>query len=601
MTPQELIKEKLDIVELLGGYIQLKPAGGGTMKGLCPFHGEKTPSFHVSRDKQLWHCFGCGIGGDHFEFVMRMEGLDFPEALRLLAERTGVEIPRYSTKEANEKTRLFEILHLAERYYAKVLADAHAAEIARAYVVKRQIPEMLAERFGIGYSPETWDALSEFLLKKGYKKEELVAAGLASPRREGSGVYDRFRGRLMFPIRDQNGRTVGFTGRVLAPDAKEAKYVNTPQTALYDKGSILYGLDLAKQAIREAGFAIIVEGQMDVVGSWRGGVQNVVGSSGTALTEKHVALLKRYTNLVCLAFDADAAGLAAARRGVDLLFAAEIDVKIITLPPGIKDPDECTVKNPQAWRDAVSGARHIIAFAIEQAKKQNLTDPLVKKRAVGQVVEDIGKLKNPIERDEWLRQVEVEFRVSREALKELAQKQPAPVQKPAIETKPAVKTVARPVVLSKHQQLSELVFGAVLGAEDMRKVIFERISSEMIAEPWRALYSASVTFYTSTSLPQGEAQVSEKNLLHWLETNVNNDEQIKKIITRASILGSERYHASVVNRGAELRGLLEQLREEYGKLRRKELEVLMREAEARHDAEETNRLLLEFQKLMQYK
>ncbi|MFH0928584.1 MAG: DNA primase, partial [bacterium] len=355
MTPQEQIKEKLDLVDFVSGYLTLKPAGGENFKGVCPFHNEKTASLFVSRDKQLWHCFGCSEGGDLFAFIMKLEGLDFNEALRALAEKAGVEIPRFSSREANEKTRLLELLRLAEKYYRKVYLDAKTAEVARDYVKRRVIPADLEEQFGVGYSPEGWDSLSNFLKQRGFKEEEIVKAGLAVRRTSGSGIYDRFRGRLMFPIRDYNGKTVGFTGRILKPDAKEAKYVNTPQTLLYDKSAVLYGLDLARGKIRDAGEIVIVEGQMDVIGSWRGGVGNVVASSGTALTERQVAILKRYSPRAALAFDADAAGLAAARRGVNLLLAAECDVKIITLPPGVKDPDECTVKNPELWQAAIQG------------------------------------------------------------------------------------------------------------------------------------------------------------------------------------------------------------------------------------------------------
>ncbi|MEI7741716.1 MAG: DNA primase [bacterium] len=591
MTPQEQIKERLDLVDLISGYIQLKSAGGGSLKGLCPFHTEKTPSFNVSKDKQFWHCFGCNIGGDHFEFLMRIEGIDFAEALRMLAERTGVEIPRFDTRQANDKTRLLEITRLTEKFFAKMLSDSPSAAHARAYVQKRVISPALQEKFAIGYAPDSWEALSGFLLKRGYKEDEIARAGVCGKRDKQSGIYDRFRNRLMFPIHDTNGKTVGFTGRVLVPDVKEAKYVNTPQSELYDKSAVLYGLDLAKPSIREKGFVVLVEGQMDVVGSWRGGVENVVASSGTALTERQVGLLKRHTNLACIAFDADAAGLAAARRGIDLLLGAEMDVKIITLPKGIKDPDELTLKDAGLWLQAVAEAKHIVAFEMEKAREQNLQDPLVKKRAVANVLQDIAKLKDAVEQDDWLQRLSKEFNIDLDALKvSIGKKLPA---RPVAKVQKVEPKINAAPIYSGHDQMSELAVSLMLDSRTDREYLISEVSPEMISSTFRGLYTNLVTYYTS--LPSAASSA----IYEWLQTNGQLDNPTRELLTRAALISERDIPAS--NPDAQKTFFLDfvkRFKEQYSKARRLELETRIRSAEAEGNQQLVAELMKEFTDLL---
>jgi DNA primase len=345
------IKSKLPVVEIVGESVALKRAGA-MHKGLCPFHGEKTPSFVVTPERETWHCFGCGEHGDIFTFVMRRDGVGFRDALKLLAERAGVELSERASLQERRIARLREALEAAVAWYREVLLQAHQAERARSYLAERQLTEETLERFGIGYAPNTWDALTRRLRAKGFTDAELVDAGLASRSTRG-GVYDRFRARIMIPIRDVSGRAMGFGGRIL-PGAEGPKYLNSPATAVFDKSRTLYAIDLAKQAIRREKLAVIVEGYTDVMAAHQAGFANVVASLGTALTRGQVELATRYADAVALAYDVDLAGEAATQRGLleELGPDAARKVRVVRVPDG-KDPDELIRNDPEAWRAAI--------------------------------------------------------------------------------------------------------------------------------------------------------------------------------------------------------------------------------------------------------
>ena len=372
MSDFETVKQRADIVDVVGQYVNLIRSGRN-FKACCPFHNEKTPSFHVDPERQSWHCFGaCSTGGDVFTFIEKKENLSPVEALRLLAERYGVELQRRTRNPDEPATaRLVEANEAAARYFHDLLLNAAAGEAARAYLATRGLDAETVRSFQLGFSPDSWDSLREHLRSRGFPVEEQVAAGLLS---EGErGPYDRFRGRLMFPIRDERGRVIGFGGRVLGDGVP--KYLNSPQTALFDKGGTLFALDRAKDAIRTAGAAVVVEGYMDAITAHQHGITNVVATLGTALTERHVALLKRYARQVVLAMDADAAGIEAALRGEELVrkaaetegdgpaqvvvdwrnlvrvqAAAPVEVRVFTVPQG-KDPDEAIRADPAAFRE----------------------------------------------------------------------------------------------------------------------------------------------------------------------------------------------------------------------------------------------------------
>ncbi len=337
----EQIRQNNDVVEVIGSYFPLKRAGAN-FRALCPFHKEKTPSFNVNPSKQIWHCFGCGEGGDVFKFVMKYENLDFIAAVRRLAERAGIKL-EYEERDGepgrDQKDQLLKLHEVAANFFHHNLMKEPSAKIARDYLTKREITSETAKKWRLGYSPEGWDGLIKHAAAKKFTAETLAAGGLALERDRGEGYYDRFRGRLMFPICDEQGRTVGFSGRILTDAKDQPKYVNSPETPIFQKGRILFALDKAKRAILNEKYAIVCEGQVDTISCHEAGVENVVAPQGTALTEQHARILKRYAEEVVLMFDADNAGQKAIVRSADPLWDSGLVIRVAVLPAGY-DPDK---------------------------------------------------------------------------------------------------------------------------------------------------------------------------------------------------------------------------------------------------------------------
>ena len=392
------VKQRLDIVEFISEYVTLQKSGRN-FKGLCPFHSEKHASFFVFPEQQSWHCFGaCGTGGDIFSFVMKKEGIDFGQALRLLAQRGGVplgpgEAP--SKVEDEKKERLFQINEATAEYYCHILSATKGAATARSYLAKRNVvPETIRE-FRLGFSPDAWETIKNYLLGKGYTEKELVEAGLVIEKEEG-GNYDRFRNRLMFPICDIRGRVTGFGARVL--DDSLPKYINSPQTPIFDKSNSLYGIDKAKSSIRKKDLVIIVEGYMDVLTAHQHDWENVVGSMGTALTEKQVEGIKRLTNNITLALDADLAGEEATLRGKAILAYSNIEANVILLPPG-KDPDEVIGEEVALWQKLVEQAMPIMDFAFQSViGRVDINKARDKSLAVQKLLPSIYEIKDPTQK-----------------------------------------------------------------------------------------------------------------------------------------------------------------------------------------------------------
>lgn len=429
----EEIKSRLDIVDLVGEYVRLTPAGANH-KGLCPFHSEKTPSFMVNGSRQMWRCFGCAEGGDAISFFMKAEGLEFPEAIKVLAKRVGVELqPRAGRVEKpSPSDRAYGILDLAARYWHQVFIKSSQAQVARDYLAKRGISQESIDDFQLGYSADSWDNLIQFLKKKGFSDREIFAAGLSVEKNGGRGFYDRFRGRVMFPIADAHGRILGFGARALKAE-EQAKYINSPQGDIYDKSAILYGLHLAKKEIRDRDLCILVEGYMDVIPSHQVGVKNVVSISGTALTQKQVSLIKRFTSNLALALDMDAAGQNAAERSADLALANDMDVKVIALPQG-KDPGECATNNPDDWRQAIASAVPVMEYFLKRAVQDlDLAKPEAKKAAAKSFLPKVAAMPNRIEQEFWLKKLADKLSVSEKVLWESMPKS-RPLAKPVDKT-----------------------------------------------------------------------------------------------------------------------------------------------------------------------
>ena len=357
-THIEQIKSRIDIVAFIGEYITTKPAGSN-FKALCPFHNEKNPSFMISASKQIFKCFGCGKSGDIFTFLEEYEGISFGEALKILATRAQVQLPRFDPKANTKENQLYDCMRAAGAFYQYVLAKQKEAEQARVYIRNRGVDELTRDVFKIGWSPLAWDALYNFLRKKGFPDSCILETGLTT--RKEKGYYDKFRKRLMFPIGDVYGRIIGFGGRIIIDDSEEAKYINSQNTSLYNKSKVLYGLDKAKDAIRKTGSAIIVEGYMDVIGSHMAGVDNVVAASGTALTQEQLTLLKRFTDTVVFAFDMDDAGINGVLRSYPLAVSLGMNTKIVQLPHG-KDPFDVAKEDPLEWKRVVNKGEHILDF-----------------------------------------------------------------------------------------------------------------------------------------------------------------------------------------------------------------------------------------------
>ena len=402
------IKSRLNIADVLSEYIKLQPAGGN-FKAKCPFHQEKTPSLMVSPDKQMWHCFGCGKGGDIFAFVMEMEGLSFPEAIRLLAPKAGVEITNYKGQDNSRRNRLLDVLVEAGLFYQKqLLAKNQLAEVACHYLKEeRLLVDETIEYWQIGWAPNDWQMLSDHLQRQNYTENELLLAGLNSQAATGQRFYDRFRGRIMFPWHDVNGNLLGFSARVLPQldDGKSGKYINSPQNLIYDKGRQLFGLWRAKTAIKEADCAVVVEGQMDCIMAHQQGFKNVVATSGTALTEDHLKLLKRYTENLILAFDMDQAGVLAADRAIALASQTNVNIRVLRLPEG-KDPDEFLKKDKDAWPGLVAAAPSIMEYYFQLLRPQLISEKVEqRKTATKRFLTFISKLVDVVERDYWLKEL----------------------------------------------------------------------------------------------------------------------------------------------------------------------------------------------------
>jgi DNA primase len=439
------IKNKLSVVDVIGETVQLKKAGT-TFKGLCPFHGEKTPSFTVTPGRDSWKCFGCGEGGDIFSFVMKRDGLSFPEALKVLAAKAGVELDERTTREDARKARLREVLESAIAFYHAVLTGSKTGQPALEYLRGRGFTDETIQKHQLGYAPGGWDTLARQLAaKRQIRADDLVEVGLAQPRQSArGGVYDRFRERVIFPIRDMNGGPVGLGGRTMAGvDGAAAddrdhgpKYLNSPATPLFDKSRTLYLIDRAKASIRKTNQAVIVEGYTDALMAHQAGFENVVASLGTALTPGQVGLLTRYGKRIALAYDVDAAGEKAGTFGVNSLESiipqlaaadtgVELDeVRVVRLPDG-KDPDEVVRDSPDQWREEIRTAQPIVDYLIDHhAKANDLKTPGGKARFVDAIVPTLRAIPNPVMRDAYLQAIHRVSGVEERSVLEILHRRP---------------------------------------------------------------------------------------------------------------------------------------------------------------------------------
>jgi len=522
MDNVEEIKSKIDVVDFVSEYIQLKRSGT-SFRAICPFHQEKAPSFFVSQEKQIWHCFGCGKGGDIFGFLMEMEGIDFPEALRILARKAGVEIQRYDRQAVSQKTKLLDINRWASEFYNKVYWESPLAESARKYLKQRGLDKKIINQFQLGYAPDKWDSLLKFLSKRGYQEKDIEAAGLIVKKQsginnQGSGHYDRFRNRIIFSIADLHDQVIGFTSRIL-PSAKDedktAKYINTPETLIYNKSRVLYGLNKAKVEARKQDQMILVEGNMDVLACQQAGFENVVCTSGTALTQYQIKILQRYTENIVLAFDVDLAGQAATQRSIDLLLQQGLNVKVLKLEQG-KDPDEFIRQDLKAWKKALKEPQEIMEYYFSLVfKDKDLSKVEHKKQISKDLLPIIVKLGDPVEKDLWLRKLGDKLNVSEISLRDALRR----VKRPYLP-----KSVSGDLIKEKvpvEEQAAEKFLALVLkypekGEEFIKKVVLDMFIMPRPQDVVRAIKDCYIK-NKKIDFKKIKKEVKDKQILNYLD------------------------------------------------------------------------------------
>jgi len=410
-TNVEQIKERLDIVDVISSYLKVEKAGIN-FKAKCPFHNEKTPSFFISPTRQTFYCFGCGEKGDIFSFVEKFESLDFKGALQVLANKAGVELKNFRMEEKPEKKdKLFEIMERATKFYEEELKKNKKV---LEYLRKRGLSQTSILRWQLGFAPDGWRNIHDYLIEKGFSKEDLLLAGLIKKVPNQIKYYDTFRNRVMFPISDSTGRVIAFSGRALKEDDKTPKYLNSPETKLFYKSETLYGFNIAKNHIRKQDYAVLVEGQMDLLMSHQAGVLNTVASSGTALTELHLKKIQKLSNRVIIAYDSDPAGEKASNRAAELALSLGMEAKIASLPEG-EDPASVAKENPEKWKNALKKSEHFTDFVLNKAAREkegrNLTREILKS-----VLPLANLIESDVEKSQFIKKIALKMRVGEEAV-----------------------------------------------------------------------------------------------------------------------------------------------------------------------------------------
>lgn len=621
----EQVKSRLDIVEVIRDYIQVKPAGAN-FKANCPFHNEKTASLVISPAKQIWHCFGCGKGGDVIKFVMEKEALDFGEALRQLARRAGVILEHQDPKLMSARDRLYDIMSVARDRYCFQLGDLNEAQVARDYLAGRGLTEEVIEDWQIGYSSTAWDSLTKYLLSKGWKDSDLLTAGLAVKSSTGNRIYDRFRGRVMFPLNDYNGRTIGFTARILPgreEEDKMGKYINSPETPIYHKGKILFGLDKAKAHIREMDQAIIVEGQLDVITAYQYGFKNVIASSGTALTEDQAVLLERITDNIIFALDGDSAGQTATERAGEVFERMDIkmvtgtdrygksksyvdpaksfkkNIKVAVLPVG-KDPDECIRKDRAGWVRAINEAKLINHFYFDRVLESlDLSKLENKKKIAAKLLSHIAKMSNPLDRSHWLKylagKLEIDDKYLTEALAGFKTVQ-AQSKNQSVEPRPLAREQSR------EEILSEQLLALVLHFNSEIKYLLDYIKPEELAGSLnQSLYKSLLIYYnqigSSQDLNLDAFVLDYHNFRQWLDDNkMIGADHLDQLIIMAE---KDYYQLDGMQASSQIKIIIKNLKRAYLKERLKAVTRLITELETSQepDNEQLVSLLAEFNHL----
>lgn len=503
----ETIRRTVDIVDVIGDYVQLKKQGRNYF-GLCPFHGEKTPSFSVSPEKQIFHCFGCGAGGNVFSFLMDIEGISFLEAVKRLAVKANIDLSNLQLDDANrsrtdagETKMMVEAHELLKKFYHHLLVNTKEGQEAFDYLQARGWTREIIDQFEIGYAPNSWDFAVKLLSGRGFSLELMEKAGLII-RKENGDYFDRFRHRVMFPIHNHHGDTVGFSGRLLGEG--QPKYLNSPETAIFHKGKILYNFHQARLHIRKHQEVVLLEGFADVISAVQAGVAHSVATMGTALTEEHARILRRNVDTVIVCYDGDASGIEATFRAAEVLTEAGCHVKIATIPDGL-DPDEYIRKyGPDRFRrDIIDAGSSLMAFKMMYFRKgKNLQDENDKIRYIEEVLREISKLPNPIEWDYYLRQLADEFSLSLSALQEQLNRYRDTVKHSHhIDREVAPKPLLQKKLLPAFQNAERMLLAHMLQSRDVAMVVQEKIAGNFNLEEHRALAAYIYAFYEEGNDP----------------------------------------------------------------------------------------------------
>ena len=503
MDDVELIKEKVNIVDLISEYLPLKKSGVN-FKTNCPFHSEKTASFVVSPERGIWHCFGCQKGGDIFSFLMEKEGMEFKEALEYLAKKSGIVLQK-SPEKKDLKDRLYEVNLKAQEFYHYLLTKHEMGKNALEYLKKRGVSDESIESFGIGYALNSWEALTKFLLKRGFSVREITESGLGVPSNRG--CYDRFRGRITFPLIDGKGNLRGFSGRVLAPS--EPKYINSPQTDIFDKSNYLFGMNLAKGAIRDKKQAVLVEGEMDVILSHQAGFKNVVASKGTALTLGQIDLIKKYTDNIILSFDMDLAGDSASRRGIEMADKAGLNIKVIQLEGG-KDAAEAVLENPENWQKAIEEAVPIYDYYLSSiSKRYDSKSPSDLKKIGEELIPIWAKITDDLVRERYIQKLTAFLRSDEKVIRDAVER----ARKPESANFTAVlkKTSSDNIVGSKTRRelLEEYLIALLLHPPIDSSFTNFPIETLFLKESFRQIYILLVLYLDSISFKSKSFNINE--------------------------------------------------------------------------------------------
>lgn len=579
MNPVEEIKNRLDIVDIVSSYINLQQSSGN-FKAVCPFHNEKTPSFMVSREKQIWHCFGCDKGGDLISFVEQYEGIEFKEAIRILAEKANVVLTGFSSSKKEDHSKLYAINKAAAEFFHTILEEnSSASQKTLAYLDKRQIKAESISNWQLGLSPESWDSLFKYLVDAKYSQEDIFKAGLTVKKKDGSGYVDRFRKRLMFPISDTQGRVVAFTSRSLAgivydEEEQGGKYINSPQTLIYDKSKILYGWHLAKEVMRKKKYLIVVEGNMDVISAHQTSAKNTIAVSGTALTIEHIKLIKRYANNVILAFDGDAAGSRASFRSIALCWQEDMNVKILVLPKG-KDPADIIKDNPDQWLQFIKDSIPVMDYyfkRIFQAIDINRADH--KKIAAQKLLPIIKYLKTEIEQVHYLKILADKLQVPFEILKKDLEGATSFLEKQDIAVQKIVQDKKDSATL-----LSEMILTIAFYKNQYLDKLISELDPDMIVEGLQDLYKKVIIYYTKHQDLEKFGDFEQLSV------------EEKETWIRLSMFGEKDYHeAKEIDIASDFQNLIFRLKKASLDLQRQDLIDKLRQAEMSDDHQKQDEL-----------